>query len=57
MGVDVDERAKLRAGLEDILQGTRSSVAELIASINGGTFTQMANPPPAGAEAELNEWL
>lgn len=55
MGVNVDEREKLRTGLEDIVNGTRSSVAELIEAINAGTFTQKANPKGAERQAEAND--
>ena len=57
MGVNVDERGKLRTGLEDIVKGTRSSVADVIEAINAGTFTQTVNRQEEAIEPELSEWL
>jgi hypothetical protein len=57
IGITPTDREKLRTGLEGIIDGSRTSVANVLASINAGTFTQTGSPAEGAAEAGLSEWL
>jgi len=57
VGVDVEDREQLRSALQDIVNGTRATVAEVITAINAGTFNQTVNPVRGDPQADLNEWL
>ena len=57
IGVAPADRETLRAALEGIIAGARLSVADVVAGINAGTFTQMESPAEGESEAGLSDWL
>ena len=45
------------SALNGIIAGSRDSVADVLASINAGTFKQTGSPVEEESEAGLSEWL